>query len=127
MNEAEALEAAILATPEDFAPRAVYSDWLRERGDEEFADMLIDPELQDVPMKMIESLNWFRMWLHDPTYTFSMKPYYHIQKALIGLNKMPAWEWVSIGSVAHNYKTPYVPDHRLVIRTTATYANLLEH
>ncbi len=40
MSDGEALLAAILANPDDDAPRLIYSDWLEENGDEARAEFI---------------------------------------------------------------------------------------
>jgi uncharacterized protein (TIGR02996 family) len=39
-DEASAFERAIIESPFDYAPRGVYADWLRERGDNVKADRM---------------------------------------------------------------------------------------
>lgn len=40
IGDQEALEAAVLATPEDDAPRLILADWCQEHGDYEYEEAL---------------------------------------------------------------------------------------
>jgi uncharacterized protein (TIGR02996 family) len=112
MSEREALLRAVLADPEDDAPRLVYADWLEEHGDPDRAEFIrVQCELA-------------RMRWGSPEYAARGTALHARDRELEGAHKK---EWVAELNLPKNRHTYYWFARGLVAKVWCTVRYFLDH